>query len=41
MQKFFCICLVKNLSEKARVLGTPSDTPEIRTRLYKHSFIKI
>ncbi|CAF0809471.1 unnamed protein product [Rotaria sordida] len=23
----------KNLSEKARVLGTPSDTPEIRTRL--------
>jgi len=24
---------VKNLSEKARVLGTPADTPEIRARL--------
>jgi hypothetical protein len=28
--------LVKSLSEKARVIGTASDTPEIRARLYKH-----
>jgi hypothetical protein len=41
MHKFLFICLVKSLSDKARVLGTPADTQEIRGRLYKYSFINI
>jgi len=41
MHKFLFICLVKSLSDKARVLGTPADNQEIRARLYKYSFIHI
>ncbi len=39
IKSLFFSFLAKSLSEKARVLGTPSDTPETRARLYKKKII--